>query len=72
MNSIENIIYKAQIDSDISHEEFTLVINEEKKYLRLKESIRTKDCQQGDIERNRLIEHGKRIGINEILKGIVK
>ena len=72
MNSIENIIYKAQIDSDISHEELTLVINEEQKYLRLKESIRTKYCQQGDIERDRLTEHYKRIGISEILKGIAK
>ena len=43
-----------------------LVINEEEDYLRPKESIRTKDSQLGDIERDRLIEHSKRIGINEI------
>ena len=68
MNSIEKIISKALIDSDISHEELRLVIKEEQNYLRLKESIQKKDSQLGDIERDRLIEHGKRTGINEKLK----
>ena len=68
MNSIEKIISKALIDSDISHEELRLVIKEEQNYLRLKESIQKKDSQLDDIERDRLIEHGKRTGINEKLK----
>ena len=51
-------IPKVLIDSGISHEEFTLVINEEQNYFRLKESIRSKDDQLSDIERDRLIEHG--------------
>ena len=67
LNSIEKIIFKALIDSDISQEEYTLVINEEQNYLRVEEIIRTKDSQL-DIERDTLIEHGKRIGINEIIK----
>ena len=41
-----------------------LVINEEQNYLRLIESIRTKDGQVGDIERDRLIDHSKRIGFD--------
>ena len=45
-----------------------LMINEKQNYLSLKASIRVKDTQLGDIERKRLIEHGKRIRINEILK----
>ena len=51
MNSTETILPKELIDSDISHEEFTLVINEEQSYLKLKQSIRTKESQIGDIER---------------------
>ena len=33
-----------------------------------KKTIRTKDCQIGDIKREKSIGHGKIIGINEILK----
>ena len=55
LDSIEKIISKALLDSNISHKEFPLV-----NYLRLKKSIMTKDNQLGDIEMN--------IGIDEILK----
>ena len=40
LNSIERIISKALIDKEISHEEFTTIINEERNYRELKESIR--------------------------------
>ena len=33
LDNIERIISIALIDSDVSHEEFTLVINDEQKYL---------------------------------------
>ena len=56
------------MDSDMSHEEFTLVINEKQNFLRLKESIKRKDSQLGDIKRDRLIQHGKNNGISELLK----
>ena len=59
-------------DSDISQEEFTLITNQKHNYLRLKEIIRTKDSQQSGIETNRLIEHGKRIGIDEKLKQVLR
>ena len=52
----------------MSHEEFTLVINEKQNFLRLKESIKRKDSQLGDIKRDRLIQHGKNNEINELLK----
>ena len=57
MDSVEKIIFNALINSDINHEKFTLVVNEEENYPRPKESIRTKDSQLDDIERDRLIEH---------------
>ena len=41
------------------------MINERQNYFRLKGSIRAKDNQLCDIEQNRLIEHGERIGQNE-------
>lgn len=42
VSGIEKVKSKAMINSNISHEEFTLVVNEEKNYFRLKESIREK------------------------------
>ena len=39
------------------------MINEEQNYFRLEEN-KAKDDQLSDIERDRLIEHGKRIGQN--------
>ena len=39
LNSIESMISKALINPEISHGEYTTVINEEVKYQRLKESI---------------------------------
>lgn len=55
-------------NTEISHKEFTLVSNEAESYLRLKDSIRTKDSQRADIEGDTLIEHGKGIGVDEILR----
>ena len=40
----------------------------EQNYLRLKESFRTKDSHLGNVERNRLIEHGKKIGTDETIE----
>ena len=68
LNTIEKIMSKALMDSDMSHEEFMLVINEKQNFLRLKETIKRKDSQLGDIKRDRLIQHGKNNGINELLK----
>ena len=40
LNSIENKISKALTDNETSHENFETIIDEEKKYRELKESIR--------------------------------
>ena len=42
LNSMVKIIPKAPIDLDISHEEFRVVINEEKYYPRLKKKHQNK------------------------------
>ena len=44
------------------------IINEEKKYRELKESIRMMNSQRSDVEKINLIEEGKRISINEVIK----
>ena len=45
-----------------------IIINEEKKYRELKESIRMMNSQRSDAEKIKLIEEGKKIGINEVIK----
>ena len=44
------------------------VVNEEKKYRELKEIIRMMNSQRSDTEKINLIEEGKKIGINEVIK----
>ena len=68
LNSIESKISKALMDNEISHEDFETIINEEKKYWELKESIRMMNSQRSDAEKLNLIEEGKKIGINEVIR----
>ena len=56
------------INNEISHEDFMTILNEEKKYQELKESIRMMNSQRSDAEKVSLIEEGKKIGINEVIK----
>ena len=68
LNSIESKISETLINNEISHEDFMTIINEEKKYRELKESIRMMNSQRSDTEKINLIEEGKKIGINEVIK----
>ena len=68
LNSIEGKISKVLIDNEISHENFMTILIEEKKYRELKESIRMMNNQRSDAEKVSLIEEGKKIGINEVIK----
>ena len=56
------------INNEISHEDFMTIINEEKKYRELKEGIRMMNSQRSDVEIN-LIDEGKKLDINEIIRG---
>ena len=60
LNSIESKISEALMDNEISHEDFETIINEEKKYRELKESIRMMNSQRSDVEKISLIEEGKK------------
>ena len=55
-------------NNEIKHEDFTTVIDEEKKYREIKESIRMMNNQKRHAEKISLIEQGKKIGINEVTK----
>ena len=69
LNSIESKISKVLINSEISHEDF-MKKNNEKKYRELKENIRVMNSHRSDTEKINLIEEGKKIGIDEIIKRI--
>ena len=68
LNSIESKIPEALINNENSHEYFMATLNEEKKYRELKKSIRMMKSQRSDIGKVSLIEDGKKISINEIIK----
>ena len=69
-NSVESKISEVLINNEISHEDFITIINEEKNYRELKESIRMINNQRSDIEKNYLIAEGKKqaLIINRNLK----
>ena len=67
LNSIEGKISESLINNEISHEDFIKILNEEKIYRELKESIRMMNSQRSDFEKISLIESIK-IGINEVIK----
>ena len=68
LSSIENKVSEALINKGISHEGFATVINEERKYRELKESVRLMKSQREDTDKNNLIEEEKRKGIDEIIR----
>ena len=67
-NSIERKISEALMNNEISHEDFMTILNKEKKHRDLKESIGMINSQRSDAEKISLIEEGKKIGINEVIK----
>ena len=60
LNSVESKISEALINVEISHEDFMTIINEEKKYRELKESMRMMNSQRNGAEKINLIEEGKK------------
>ena len=60
LNSIESKISEVLINNEISHKDFMTILNEEKKYQELKESIRMINSQRNDAEKISLIEEGKK------------
>ena len=60
LSCIESITSEALINNEISHKDFTTVINEEKNYREFKESIVMMKTQWSDTEKNYLIKENKK------------
>ena len=60
LDSIESKISEAMINNEISHEDFTIIINEEKKYRELKESFGMMKSERSDGEKNNVIGERKK------------
>ena len=67
LNSIGSKISEALLNNEISHEDFMTIINDEKKYRELKQSIRVMNSQRSDVKKNNLIKESKKISINEVV-----
>ena len=68
LNSMESKISEALIDNEISHEDFTTIINEAKIYRELKVRIRMMESKKSDTEKTNLIVEGKKRGVNETIR----
>ena len=60
LNSIDSKISDALITNEFSYEDFMTIINEERNYRELKESIRIMNSQRNDTEKIYLIEQDKK------------
>ena len=67
LNSIKSKISEA-LKNEISHEDFITIINEQRSYPELKESIKMMNSQRSDTEKINLIEEVKKIRVDEIIK----
>ena len=68
LNSIESKMSEALINNENSHKSFITIINEEKNYRELKESVGMMNSQRNDTGKSYLIREGKKIGIDQISK----
>ena len=68
LNSLENKISEKLIKNEISHADFLTIINEEINYREVKESLKVMKIPRIDTEKIILIEKGKNIGIDKIIK----
>ena len=67
LNSIESKMSEALINSEIKHEDFEIIIGEEKKYRDLKESVRVMNSQRSDAEKINLIGEGEKMVLMKLL-----
>ena len=71
LNSIESKISEALINNEISHEDIVTIINERKKYRKLKETIRMMNSQRSDVEKFILIEEVILVGKYVLMKLLI-
>lgn len=62
------MVSQTLIDLEISHKEYKAIISEEEKYGRLKENIKMIKSEESDGKKNELMEQGKGIETNRIMR----
>jgi len=72
LNTINDLVSKAMSDSQISSDEFTLILKEKEKYIALKNAARKKHREASsdvDIEamRKTFLEEGKKLALSEMM-----
>ena len=72
LNSIESKVSEAIINNEISHHHFIIIINEDRNYRELKESIGIMNSQRSDTEKINLIEEGKNIDKGKDIDEVIK
>lgn len=68
LNIMEKLGSKTLTYANISHEDFTVIIREAENYWKLKQNIRMKTTERSNVEIDRSIEQGKRIGADKVIK----
>ena len=66
LNSIESKISKTLINNEISHENFMIIINEERDYQELKERIRMMNSQRSNNKKINLIKEGQKYALMKL------
>ena len=69
-NSIESKASEALINNEIRHADFMTIIDEKRNYRELKESIRMKNSQRSNTEKNYLIEESKKEALIKLLNAM--
>ena len=67
LNSIESKISEALINNEISHEVFMTILNEEKKYREVKESIRMMNSEKMMLKKLTLLKKAKKYVLMKLL-----
>ena len=67
-NSIKSKISEELITNEISHEDFMIIINEEKIYLELKKALEWWIVKEVMLKKLVWLKKVKKIGINEVIK----
>ena len=68
LNSTKGEISKVLINNEINRDDFITIINEERNYRELKESVKKINSQRSNNENINLVQKGKKIGIDEVIK----
>ena len=63
LNSIEALVSKALIDTEVSHEEFTTIFKEKDKYEKMKENLRNASEKLEEKQENMRLNSVKSRGI---------